>query len=199
MSSIGRSQKKVGDGSMTAKGHPSQSARTPIQSGMWHTLTHSYTQIYIKTKWLTTHFAGKSQKRRGNEMTRKKQHRCHSQWASPSWPQSSGGSRNCMKRLRGWWLNFLLPTKGLMSRSAGYKNSLKKSVWWRKNLMGRWITWSLKRQPCQAHSEYRNVGKEKQILRSSKKEKLMLSRREEIEGNEIDCGYLTYLYSFIFF
>ena len=155
------------------------------------TLTHSYTQIYIKTKGLTTHFAGKSQKRIGNEMTRKKQHRCHSQWASPSWPQSSGGSWNCMKRLRGWWLNFLLPTKGLMSRSAGYKNSLKKSVWWRKNLMGRWITWSLKRQPCQAHSEYRNVGKEKQILRSSKKEKLMLSRREEIEGNEIDCGYLT--------
>ena len=43
------------------------------------TLTHSYTQIYIKTKGLTTHFAGKSQKRIGNEMTRKKQHRCHSQ------------------------------------------------------------------------------------------------------------------------
>lgn len=34
MSSIGRSQKKVGGGSMTAKGHPSQSARTLRQSGI---------------------------------------------------------------------------------------------------------------------------------------------------------------------
>jgi len=34
MSSIGRSQKKVGGRSMTAKGHPSQSARTLRQSGI---------------------------------------------------------------------------------------------------------------------------------------------------------------------